>query len=201
MIVKVVAYFDYKPMNEKKPLPSETHDDDSRSIETDRLRLRIPRLSDLNNLAALFADPDVMRFVGNGQPATDRKEAEKAMAGIIAHWNHHGFGRWAVEEKASREFVGYGGLRSLFGMPEVVYHFAKAHWGKGFATELARASLSFGFNQHRFARIVAIAKPGNAASIHVMEKLGMRFEMQTSYYGIEVVQYAITAAEFNSNAA
>jgi RimJ/RimL family protein N-acetyltransferase len=183
-------------MSEKKPLDPKTRDPSSR-VETDRLLLRIPQPSDLDNLAALFADPDVMRYVGNGQPV-NRTEAEKAVTSIIAHWNRHGFGRWIVEEKAAGEFVGFGGLRSLFGMPEVVYHFAKANWGKGFATELARASLSYGFDQHRFARIVAIAKPGNAASIHVMEKIGMQFEMLTSYYGIEVVQYSITADQFES---
>ncbi len=188
---------DYKPMSNKTPLVPVKLDTDAPVIETDRLRLRMFRLDDLNDFAALLADPDVMRYVEDGQPK-DRSVAEKALNGIIAHWQRHGFGRWAVEEKASGQFIGFGGLRLLFGNPEVVYHFAKAHWGRGFATELARASLSFGFNGQRFARIVAIAKPGNAASIHVMEKLGMHFEMQTSYYGIEVVQYSITAEDFES---
>lgn len=183
-------------MSEKKPLAPKTRDPAS-PIETDRLLLRIAQPSDLDHLAALFADPDVMRYVGNGQPV-DRTEAEKAVTSIIAHWNRHGFGRWIVEEQSSGEFVGYGGLRSLFGTPEVVYHLAKLHWGKGFATEMARASLSYGFGECRFERIVAIAKPENTASIHVMEKLGMHLEMRTSYYGIEVVQYAITADKFES---
>lgn len=182
-------------MSEKTPLAPESQDAISRVIETDRLRLRMFRSEDLNDLAAMLADADVMRYVEDGNPK-DRAVAEKALDSIIAHWQQHGFGRWAVEEKMSGEFVGFGGLRSLFGTPEVVYHFAKAHWGKGFATELARASLSYGFDVHRFARIVAIAKPDNAASIHVMEKLGMHFEMQTEYYGIEVIQYAITPDEF-----
>lgn len=166
-------------------------------IETDRLRLRILRDSDLDDLAALFADPDVMRYVGTGQP-TDRAEAEKALASIIAHWEREGFGRWAIEDKHTNEFLGYGGLRSLFGTPEVVYHFAKRHWGKGFATEMARAALNFGFNVKGFDHIVAIAKPGNTASIHVMEKIGMQFEKQTSYYDIEVIQYEITRDGFKS---
>ena len=186
-------------MSEKKPTEviDETLAHDSHLIETARLRLRMFRPEDLNDLAALFADPDVMRYVADGKPA-GREEARKALASIIEHWRRQGFGRWAVEDKETQRFVGFGGLRSLFGMPEVVYHFAKAHWGKGLATELARASLRYGFDTHRFARIVAIAKPGNAASIHVMEKLGMHFEMQTSYYGIDVVQYTITAGEFKS---
>src|ERR1051325_851823 len=184
-------------MTEKLPLHPEERDD-PHSIETDRLRLRMLRDSDVDNLATLFADPNVMRYVGNGQPC-DRVEAEKALASIVAHWHRHGFGRWAIEEKESREFLGYRGLRSLFGMPEVVYHLATRHWGKGYATEMARAFLKFGFDEKRFGRIVAIAKPGNTASIHVMKKLGMHFEMQTSYYDMEVIQYAITADEFESS--
>ena len=168
---------------------------DSHSIETARLRLRMFRPADLDDLAKLFADPDVMRYVADGKPA-GREDARKALDSIIQHWRRHGFGRWAVEDKATREFVGFGGLRSLFGMSEVVYHFATAHSGKGFATELATASLRYGFEEHRFDSIVAIAKPDNAASIHVMEKLGMRFEKHATYYDIDVVQYVITREEF-----
>jgi RimJ/RimL family protein N-acetyltransferase len=184
-------------MTEKTPLTAQNTIANSGFIETERLRLRMLRDSDLDNLAALFADPDVMRYVGNGQPA-DRIEAEKALASIIAHWDRHGFGRWAIEEKGSGEFVGYGGLRSLLGTPEVVYHLAKRYWGKGFATEMARAFLRFGFTEKGFDRIVAIAKPENAASIRVMEKVGMHFEMQTSYYDIEVVLYEINRDEFKA---
>src|SRR5437870_3332158 len=165
------------------------------SIETERLLLRRFRPDDLDELAKLFADPDVMRYVGNGQPI-DRTEAERALRSIINHWERHGFGRWAVVDKQSNEFIGFGGLRSLFDTPEVVYHFSKENWGKGLATELARASLRFGFDDRGFDRIVAVAKPENRASIHVMQKLGMRFEMKTSYYNIEVVQYEITRNEF-----
>ena len=165
------------------------------SIETERLLLRRFRPDDLDELAKLFADPDVMRYVGNGQPI-DRNEAERALRSIINHWERHGFGRWAVVDKQSNEFIGFGGLRSLFDTPEVVYHFSKENWGKGLATELARASLRFGFEDRGFDRIVAVAKPENRASIHVMQKLGMRFEMKTSYYNIEVVQYEITRNEF-----
>ncbi|HJZ80101.1 MAG TPA: GNAT family N-acetyltransferase [Pyrinomonadaceae bacterium] len=183
-------------MGEKMPLPVTGPVANSLIVETERLRLRIMRDSDLDDLATMFADPDVMRYVGNGLPA-DRAEAKRAIDSIVAHWERHGFGRWAVEDKETQEFVGYGGLRSLFGTPEVVYHLVKRHWGQGFATEVGRASLNFGFNVRGFARIVAIAKPENLASIHVMKKLGMHFEMQTSYYGIEVVQYATSPAEFN----
>lgn len=164
-------------------------------IETERLLLRMFRPGDLDELAALFRDPDVVRYVGDGKPVS-REEAERALQSIIKHWQTHGFGRWAVVDKQTEKFIGFGGLRSLFGTPEVVYHFAQAQWGKGFATELARAALRFGFEDRGFDRIVAITKPPNAASIHVMEKLGMHFEKNTSYYDIEVVQYGINREEF-----
>jgi RimJ/RimL family protein N-acetyltransferase len=168
-------------------------------IETERLLLRMFCPEDLDELATLFRDPEVMRYVGEGQPV-NREEADKALQSIIRHWQTHGFGRWAAVDKQTREFVGFGGLRSLFGTPEVVYHLATAHWGKGLATELARASLRFGFEDRKFERIVAIAKPLNAASIHVMEKLGMRYEKHDSYYDIDVVQYGISREQFKWNA-
>jgi len=165
------------------------------AIETERLLLRMFGPEDLDELARLFRDPQVMRYVGDGLPVS-REETERALKSIILHWQTHGFGRWAVVDRKTREFVGFGGLRSLFGMPEVVYHLASAHWGKGLATELARASLRFGFKVHQFERIVAITKPLNAKSIHVMEKLGMHYEQHARYYDIDVVQYGISREEF-----
>jgi ribosomal-protein-alanine N-acetyltransferase len=168
------------------------------SIETERLLLRMVRSEDLDDLAALFADGDVMRFIGDGQPA-GRDEAERALDSIIKHWKAHGFGRWTVVAKNTHEFVGFGGLRSLFGTPELVYHLAKQHWGGGFATEVGRAALRFGFEERGFESIVAIVKPGNAASLRVMEKLGMRFEKDARYYDLDVVQYRIDRHEFRAD--
>ena len=167
-------------------------------IETERLKLRSACRDDLDDLAGLFADPDVVKYVGDGQPST-REHALKAIESMDAHWRNHGFGRWIATDKTDGAFIGFGGLRWLFGTPEVVYHLAKAHWHKGLATELGRASLRFGFEDRGFDRIVAIAKPANAASIQVMEKLGMQFEKHATYYDIDVVQYAISRDDFDWN--
>lgn len=166
------------------------------SIETERLLLRMIHADDLDHLAALLSDPDVVKYVGDGKPS-GRDEAERALESIIRHWHTHGFGRWAVIEKHTGEFIGFGGLRSLFGTPEVVYHLAKAHWGHGYATEVAQAALRFGFEVRGYDRIVAITKPPNTASIHVMDKLGMRFEKNARYYEIDVVQYEIARDQFS----
>ena len=99
-------------------------------------------------------------------------------------------------DKESERLIGFGGLRSLFGTPEVVYHFAKQYWGKGLATEMASAVIRYGFEEHLFDRIVAIAKPLNVASTRVMEKVGMRYEKSACYYEIDVVQYEIWRRQF-----
>src|SRR2546425_2880982 len=166
------------------------------AIETERLLLRELHPDDLDDLAALFADPDVVRYVGDGQPA-GRDEAERALHSTMRRWEEHGFGRWAALDRKTGKFIGMGGFRSLFGTPEVVYHLAKENWGKGYATELARAALRFGFEERGFDRIVAIAKPQNTASIHVMEKLGMQYEKHARYYDIDVVQYQIRREDFS----
>jgi ribosomal-protein-alanine N-acetyltransferase len=168
------------------------------TVETARLLMRMFAPDDLDALAVLFGDPDVMRYVGAGVPV-GRADAEIALKSILQHWERNGFGRWAIVDRQTGEFIGFGGLRSLFGTPEVVYHLGKPHWGKGYATEMARASLRFGFEKRGFKRIVALAKPENVASIHVMRKLGMHFEKNATYYDLEVVQYQIECHELITN--
>lgn len=165
------------------------------TIQTERLRLRMFHVDDLDDLATMFADPEVVKYVGDGKPV-GREEAARALDSIITNWQKNGFGRWAAIDKVTGAFIGFGGLRSLFGTPEVVYHLRKQNWGNGLATELARAALRFGFEDRGFERIVAITKPPNAGSIHVMEKLGMQFEQHARYYDLDVVQYSITRDEF-----
>ena len=165
------------------------------SIETDRLLLRRLGPDDLDDLAALFADAEVVRYVGDGQPAS-REAAERALHSTLRRWQEQGFGRWGAFDRETEDFVGFGGFRSLLGTPEVVYHLAKRHWGRGYATEFAGAALRFGFEDRGLERIVAIAKPQNTASIHVMEKLGMQFEKYARYYDIDVVQYQILRQDF-----
>src|ERR1700750_3411989 len=99
-------------------------------IETQRLFLRMFSPDDLENLYRLFRDPDVMKYVGGGE-LLSRPETETALNSVIKHWERHGFGRWAIIDKATQSFIGYGGLRMLIDTPEVVYHLAKSHWGLG----------------------------------------------------------------------
>lgn len=160
-------------------------------IETARLHLRHFTLGDLDDLYPIFSDPEVLTYMKTGEPAS-RAETEHALSSIIKHWEQHGFGRWAVVDKETGKLIGYGGLRNLHGTPELVYLLARDYWGRGLATEIARASLKWGFEERHFERIIAVTRPGHTASRRVMEKVGMIYERDTQYYEVDVVLYAIS---------
>ena len=166
-------------------------------VETERLVLRAFGLSDLDDFARLRADAEVMRYIGTGTPHTREQTLERLRANV-GRWHANGFGHWAVVEKSSRELMGWCGLARLDETPEVEvgYGLGRKFWGAGAATEVARASLRFGFEEHGLERIAAVAMPSNTASRRVMEKLGMRYLRDAHYYGAEVVYYAVARAEF-----
>ena len=146
---------------------------------------------DLDELAVIFSDPDVVRHLGSGKPAP-REETKQALHTIINHWKRCGFGRWAAVFKATGKLIGYGGLRSFNGTPELVYLLAKQYWGLGLATEMARASLKYGFEEQRFERIIAMSKTTNVASHHILEKIGMLYEKTTTIIEMDVVCYSMS---------
>jgi [ribosomal protein S5]-alanine N-acetyltransferase len=166
-------------------------------IETERLQLRLFRPDDLDDLSLIFSDPDVVRYLGSGQPAR-RDETETALMSIIRHWDVHGFGRWAAVCKQTCKLVGYCGLRNFQGSAELVYLLSKQYWGKGLATEMARASIKFGFEEKKFEHIIAMAKLANVASQRVMNKIGMTFQKNTLIFNMEVALYSINSAAYFS---
>ncbi|HBM57633.1 MAG TPA: GNAT family N-acetyltransferase, partial [Citreicella sp.] len=118
-------------------------------IETARLRLRGWRPEDHAPFAALCADPDVMRHIGSG--ATRRpEEAARAIRSFERGWTTRGYGLFAVADKRSGGLIGFAGLSSPQFLPEILpsveigWRFAKASWGRGYATEAASAALAFG---------------------------------------------------------
>lgn len=138
-----------------------------------------------------------MRHIGiEGGVALSRAEAEDAVTRMIAFWNLRGFGRWAVLTKSNQTMVGLCELGLMDDTAELFYAFAKKFWGLGFATESARACLRYGFEELGFNRIVAACRHANAASIRVMEKIGMSYEKDISYQGVEAVCYAVTRDTF-----
>ena len=168
-----------------------------KELETSRLRLRLFTLEDIEALGEIVSDPEVMKYLGMGSPR-DTNGAEKTIKTILSHWEKHGFGIWAVEEKKSGKLMGWCGLQHLDKTPEVevAYLLDSPHWRQGFATEAACAVLGYGFEHLGLNRIVAVARPENVGSYRVMEKVGMKYERDAHFYGVDVVYYAIRREDF-----
>ncbi len=165
-------------------------------IETGRLLLRGWRDEDLEPYARLCADPDVMRFIGDGSTLT-RERSEEQVSRFIGHWDERGFGLWALEEKGSGAFVGFAGLAYQKDWPEgehkteVGWRLGREFWGRGLATEAARAGVAYGFGTLGLERIISIIQPDNMASRRVAEKAGFTLRGETRWRGTDVLWYAL----------
>lgn len=169
-------------------------------IETDRLLLRVFREDDLPAYQQnIYGDADVTTYMAGGAPRPIERTLQ-TLRYFVQHQVEHGFSVWAVTEKATGDFVGHGGLCYLgdTGDVEIAYAFGKDYWGKGYATEVARASLRFGFEHGGLAIIHALANTPNIPSQKVMQKLGMTHEgLTTRYHGGEALElYTITREAF-----
>jgi len=146
-------------------------------LETERLRLRQWRPSDFEPFAGLNADPQVMEFF----PSTLEREASDAMLSRLQSLiSERGWGLWAAETRGANEFIGLIGLHvpsaplPFAPCVEIGWRLAKAHWGKGYATEGARAALRIGFEQLGLQEIVSFTAVINIRSRAVMERLAMQ---------------------------
>jgi len=146
------------------------------SVETARLLLRPLKADDLPFLAPIWADPDVMRYIGAGDTCDDERSRE-LLGHLIAHWEDHGFGLWAVVPKAEQAPVGWAGLAVPTFLPAVLpaveagWLLARSHWGRGYATEAARAVIDEGFASG-LTEILAWTMTTNLPSQAVMRRLG-----------------------------
>ena len=165
------------------------------SLETERLILRMFREDDLDPYAAMCADPDVMRYLGDGKALT-RSEAWRQMALILGHWRLRGFGLWAVEERTTGALLGRIGFFQPEGWPgfELGWMLRRASWGRGYATEGARRALAHAFTVMNRDHLISLIRPANRASVRVAERLGQSLESRTDLYGQEVLVYGIGRA-------
>jgi ribosomal-protein-alanine N-acetyltransferase len=167
-------------------------------IETQRLRLRQLVPDDLDAYhRSIYADAEVMRFMPGGQPRP-RETAARFLERSLRHWEAQGFGPWGVTLKQGGGLIGHCGLFYVeeVRQVEVMYALAQEHWGKGLATEGAKASLRFGFEQLGLARIVAFVMPENIASVRVIEKLGMCFQENINLWDLDLAAYALERSAY-----
>jgi RimJ/RimL family protein N-acetyltransferase len=149
---------------------------DAAELRTERLLLRRWREEDRAPFAALNADPVVMEFF----PAPlSQGESEALVERIELGFERHGFGLWAVQLRASGEFIGFTGLAvppfeaHFTPAVEVGWRLARSAWGKGYATEAGRASLIHAFGNLNLEEVVSMTTVRNRRSRAVMERLGM----------------------------
>jgi ribosomal-protein-alanine N-acetyltransferase len=148
-------------------------------LHSERLLLRQWRDTDDDAAAAaLTADPEVMEFL---VPRPDWAARQRA------HWAAHGYGQWIVEIPGEASFAGAVGLGRVSyeahftPAVEVAWRLARAYWGRGYATEAARAALDYGFDTLGLGEIVAVTVPANLRSRRVMERLGMTRDPNDDY--------------------
>ena len=160
-------------------------------LETDRLILRMWRLSDFDTYASMCADPEVMRYLGGN--VFDRPQAWRHMSFLVGHWHLLGYGNWAVEEKATGDFVGRIGFMNPEGWPgfEIGWTLRRQSWGRGYATEGAKRALMYAFKELDKDHVISLIHPDNHGSKRVAERLGEKLEGQTELMGIQVLIYGI----------
>lgn len=161
-------------------------------LETERLLLRDQQPEDADVLAKMFADAEVMRFIGDGK-TYPRSVVEQSITKWNDYGRKHGFTSWAVIRKEDNAFIGKCGFNRLPDDSdiELSYMLDEPYWGKGYATEIASAVLEHGLNKLGMKRVVALVYPQNSPSIRVIEKTGMKYEKEYEYMGIKMLMYSV----------
>jgi RimJ/RimL family protein N-acetyltransferase len=170
------------------------------TVETERLILRGNHVEDFTDLAAIWGDPEVVRFISG--KTFSREESWARLMRYLGHWALLGYGFWAIEEKASGRYVGETGLAdfrrdltpSLDGMPEVGWVLAPWAHGKGYATEAVSAAVRWGERKFGKTPLCCIIAPEHKASINVATKCGFRVFARTTYKGGDTIIFRRTAA-------
>lgn len=151
-------------------------------LRSDRLFLRPFRVADLAAAHSVYGDPEVMRFVGAGTPAS-LEESAQMIEEYRSHQLEHGFAFWAVCELKSSMLIGDAGLERTMNGVELGYTLNRTWWGKRLATEAAQLCIDAAFGPLGMRRLAAVADPANPSSARVLEKLGFSRNGEVLAYG------------------
>ncbi len=166
------------------------------TIHTERLILRGFIPADYEPLCAILGDRDVLRYLPNTEPFPP-EVVERIIQRQGVHWQEHGYGWYALEDRQTGEMVGWCGLNVLdeTGETEIKYLLKQSHWGCGLATEAASRCVQDGFDLLGLDEIIGLVHPENSASRHVLEKLGMRYTGALHLWGLDLERYTRVKAE------
>jgi RimJ/RimL family protein N-acetyltransferase len=168
------------------------------TLQTERLILRPWSLDDFEPLAAISADPEVMRYLAADGKPLSRFGAWQSLASMVGHWGLRGFGMFAAVERSTGKLLGRFGPWQPEGWPdfEIGWTLGSQYWGKGYATEAARRCLEYAFTEMKRDHIVSLILPENVRSIRVAERLGERLEATVTLPHMPpdrpVLQYGLT---------
>lgn len=146
-------------------------------IETQRLNLRELGLEDAGFILELLNEPAFVRFIGDRGVRNLADARGYLTGGPITSYDRHGFGLWLVLSKATGESLGICGLLKRDSLPDIDigYAFLERHWAKGYASEAAQAVKTYAVDVLGSKRLLAITDQGNAGSIRVLEKIGLKY--------------------------
>ncbi|MCB0637717.1 MAG: GNAT family N-acetyltransferase [Lewinella sp.] len=166
---------------------------------TSRLRLRPPRLSDLEGIYALGRNPRVMQYITPGS-VQSRSEARADLQKRMAISQEGPYGYWVIEMRETAAFVGWATLKPLDQTEEIEvgYRLLEEYWGQGLATEAARALLDYGFQELGLTTVYGVTMPQNEASRRVLAKLGMRLQGLGTFYEVECTCYRLERTEWQA---
>ncbi|MFN8414627.1 MAG: GNAT family N-acetyltransferase [Anaerolineales bacterium] len=162
------------------------------TIKTSRLTLRPFHMDDVTALHLILNEPSILKYFPTTSPPSIEK-VEKTIDHQLTHWQTYGLGWWALTLLEKDELIGWCGLYFIAetNETEVGYLLSKAHWGKGYATESAKASLDFGFQVLNKKEIIGLTHPENHASQHVLLKCGLTFTRKAEYFGMDMFRYSM----------
>ena len=175
-------------------------------LETARLVFRPYEPDDREQIVALFTDPEVMKFVGEGVQ-TEVRAREGFTRLFTQVYEPAAFDVWALVSKEGGKFVGHAELKprrdelARAGDFEIIYVLRREFWGRGFATEVGRGLLEYGFGELRLPRVHATVDASNEASVRVLLKLGMRYESEFDDEFGKTLVYVAGAEDFEPSAA
>jgi len=170
------------------------------SLNTQRLTLRPLVPADAVALHRIYQVDGVLRYFPDPQPPP-LERVERNLLLQRAHWEQHGYGNWGVLAPGQVEIIGWAGLQFLpdTGETEVGFLLDRPFWGRGYATEVALASLRYGFEKFHFPEIIGLVHPENLASQRVIDKCRMTWVDRKEYFGIELLRYRLTRAAYEEN--
>ena len=166
------------------------------TIRTPRLGLRPLVPADVEVLHRIYQVDGVLQYFPNAT-SPPLEKVQGFVASQEKHWAEYGFGNWGILPVGERQIIGWVGLQYVpeLNKTEVGYLLNRSFWGRGYATEAARASLQFGFERFNFDHIIALVHPDNLGSRRVIEKCGMIYVENKILWGLEMMRYRIEKVE------